>query len=68
MRMTIGERIREVRTGKGLTQTEFAMRLEICQPNVSNIESGKHRITVEKLLRIADALGVTASELLEGVR
>ena len=65
--MTIGERIREVRTGKGQTQTEFAMRLSICQPNVSNIECRNRGMTVETLLRIADALGVTASELLKGV-
>lgn len=37
----IGERIKEIRTLEGLTQQEFADKLGVSRPNITNYESGR---------------------------
>lgn len=50
--MNINERVREVRSALGLTQTEFGQRLVIAQGYLTNIETGKREVTekIRKLL------------------
>jgi len=51
---------------KRLTQKQFAELLEISISHVSNILSGRVRISLPLLLRIANALEVKLSDLTEG--
>ena len=60
----IGRRIRVLRTGHGWTQAMLADHATIAREHLSELENGKKEIGVRTLERIAEALGVEASELL----
>jgi DNA-binding XRE family transcriptional regulator len=62
----IGGRIARNRKARGLTQTELASAAKILRPNLSRIEAGRHRPTLETLEKLAAALHVTAAELIAG--
>ena len=61
--LRIGQRIRGVRKRKGLTITALAERAGMKRPNLSRLERGKHRPSLDTLERIAEALGVPVAEL-----
>lgn len=66
----IGKRIKEVRLSKGITQLELVIRMEdssgrIDETNISRIESGRTNPTVFTLFRIAEALEISAKELID---
>ena len=52
-----GEKIRELRRQKGLTQREIAGRLRVSQQVVSRIEKGRENVTVLTLKKVARCLG-----------
>lgn len=56
--MTISETIHNARRAKGLTQQELAEMVGIKQCAVARIESGKHRIRLDILEKIAHALDI----------
>lgn len=62
----VGKRIKEVRESKGISQVELVgkMQGEIDPTNISRIESGRTNPTVFTLFRIAEALEVSLSELI----
>lgn len=71
--MTVGQRIRELRIERGITQWQLncalwsSYRRWNCGGRTSDWERGKVRVATKTLPRIAAALGVTLAELLEGV-
>ena len=66
--MTIGERIKQLRIERGLTQEELADKLGYKhKTSISKIESDARRLTQPKIQAIADIFGVSPSELLLGV-
>jgi transcriptional regulator with XRE-family HTH domain len=60
-----GNRIRELRRKIGLTAKELAERINTTESTVSRIESGKQNLTQAWLIKIASALGVKLTEILE---
>lgn len=62
----VGKRIKEVRESKGISQVELVGKMQgIIDPtNISRIESGRTNPTVFTLFRIAEALEINPSELL----
>ena len=62
--MTIGERIREARRAKGLTQKELACRAEMAEVSIGQYEREKRQPTISQLRRISNALGVPLDDLL----
>ena len=62
----IGSRIKELRKAQGLSQEALAAFSELSSVFVSNIECNRKHPSLETLLSIADALGVTADALLVG--
>lgn len=60
----IGHTIYITRESKGLKQTALCNLAKISQSSLSDIESGRAKITVETLYKIADALGVSVVYLL----
>ncbi|MBQ8388424.1 MAG: XRE family transcriptional regulator [Clostridia bacterium] len=64
----IGERIRELRRKRGLTQSEFADRLMVSFQAVSNWERGIAPPDLENLIRIASFFGVLTDDLLRPAR
>ena len=60
----LGNKIRELRTNKGLTQTEFASVLSVSFQAVSNWERGIAPPELENLVRIASYFGILVDDLL----
>lgn len=61
-----GERIKEYRLKKGLTQEDLAKRLFVSRKTVSKWETGRGLPDSSMLPHIANALGVTIDELFDG--
>lgn len=63
--VNVGNRIKQVRTAKNLSQKEIALKVGIDQAQYSRMESGKVEPTLSSLEKIAGALDVKISELLD---
>jgi transcriptional regulator with XRE-family HTH domain len=62
---TLGGRIRNVRTAKGLSLSELAYMCDFEKASLSRIELGKTNTTVLTLRKICKALDIDISELFE---
>lgn len=62
----IGDRIRDVRTKKRLTQDQLAEKAHISKGFLSDVENDKRNISSMKLLEISNNLGVSVDYLLKG--
>ena len=61
----VGQRIRNYRTKKGLSQEKLA-ELSGCHPTyIGQLERGEKNATLESIERITAALGITLSKLFE---
>jgi transcriptional regulator with XRE-family HTH domain len=63
---SLGQRVQQLRTEKGLTQQELCDKAEIARSQLTRLEKGDLNITVSTLNALAKAMGVTAKALLEG--
>lgn len=63
--MTIGEKIRELRKEKDISQKELGILLGVSQQTVGQYETSPHEPKIETLRKIASALEVKLSDLLE---
>lgn len=61
----VGRQLRFLRQQRRLSQDEVALRTGLNQATVSNYENGKRDIPLSALLRIAGALEVSLTEVLE---
>jgi len=61
----LGQNMKRIRTKKNMSQGDIARALEVDRGYISNIESGKKNLTLATIQRLADALGVSADELLK---
>ncbi len=61
--LSLGNRIRTERQRRGITQEKLAEKVDISTNFMSLIENGRN-MSVETLVKIADALGVTVDYLL----
>ena len=64
-RMTVGEKIRAIRTAKGMTLAEVEGRAGLTDGNLSRIERGKQWASEEVLRSIAQALLVKVVEFFD---
>ena len=62
----IGKRIQEVRKQQAMTQAELAALTDMSDSYISCIETAKKQASLESLIRISNALGITVDELLTG--
>lgn len=61
---SLGERIARLRKERSITQQELAERIGTIQVLISDYERDRLRVTAEMVVRIAEALDITADELL----
>lgn len=66
----VGNKVREFRTEKGLSQQQVADRLElhavyVCRGSVSRIEDGSRTVTDMELYGLAQVFGKSVSEFFE---
>lgn len=60
-----GERVREIRKEKGLSQEELAHKADLHRTYIGMIERAEKNITLINIEKIANALEVNIKELLE---
>jgi transcriptional regulator with XRE-family HTH domain len=63
---TPGERIRDIREKKKMTQDRLAEAAGISKGFLSDVENNKRNISARTLLQIANALGASVDYLLQG--
>lgn len=61
----IGNRIKELRKKKGLSQEELSEKADITPNYLSRIERGTENPTMDMFIRLADALGVEMWEMFD---
>ena len=59
----IGQRIKELRIEKGMSQIELAVELNYEKSNMSRLESGKVNPKIATLYKVSKALGISLIEL-----
>ena len=64
MTTSFGETLRRLRTEKGLSQQQLAVRLHMEHPSVANWEAGRRMPDAATVYQIAEALSVDSSALL----
>ena len=64
----VGERIRNYRKERGLSQEELAHRASLHPTYIGQVERGEKNVTLESLEKITTALGVTLEELFRYVQ
>jgi len=62
-----GSRVRDRRTSRGLSQEAFAEKCGLDRTYISGIERGKRNVSLRNIAVIAKTLGISISELTEGL-
>jgi transcriptional regulator with XRE-family HTH domain len=62
-----GERIRRLRTKRDWKLVELSVETGLGRVFLSNLENGKHEPKLGTIKKLADAFGVTVSQLLKGL-
>ena len=65
IRKKLGKNIKKMRTQKGMSQGDICRVLDMDRGYMSAIENGKKNVTIQQLERLAQALGVSAAQLLK---
>jgi transcriptional regulator with XRE-family HTH domain len=63
IRSRFGERLRKLRTDRGLTQVEFAEKLGIDRSYLADIERGNRNVSLMNIEVLAKGLGLSLSQL-----
>lgn len=63
----IGPKIRKIRKERKLTQTELASRIGIQQSDLSRMEKGEYRVSLDTLFKILAEFNVSISEFFDDV-
>jgi len=66
--LQFGERVKKVRLDQGISQEDLAERAELHRNYVSQIECGRRNLSLLNILKLARALKVPASSLIENIR
>jgi len=60
-----GQNLKRIRTKKKMSQGDIARALDVHRAYISGIENGKRNPTLATIQKLANALGVSADELLK---
>jgi len=60
----LGERLKQIRTKKGMSQGDIARALKVHRSYIGGIERGTRNPTIKNIEKIARALGVSPDKLL----
>lgn len=69
MKITVrfGERIKQLRLSKGLSQEKFAISIDMDRTYYASVESGKRNISIVNIEKIANGLDISLEELFREV-
>lgn len=68
IRRRLGLTVKELREAKGWSQEELGFETELHRTYISGIERGVRNPTIMVVALIADALGITPGQLLDGTK
>ena len=63
--LEFGKKVQSVRNGRKISQEKLAELAELDRTYISSVERGQRNISILNIIKIAGALGITASSLLE---
>ncbi|MCR4761188.1 MAG: helix-turn-helix transcriptional regulator [Oscillospiraceae bacterium] len=63
----LGIRIKELRNKQGISQEQFALKINMDRTYLASVESGKRNIALLNIKKIADGFGISISELFDGI-
>lgn len=61
----VGRKIRQLRKQRKLTQTELASRIQVQQSDLSRMEKGEYRVSLDTLFRILSELQMGVGEFFD---
>lgn len=64
--LNIGEKVKEVRLDRGLTQEQLAEKADIGAAFVARVEAGQKMLSIPALQRVAAALNISCDYLING--
>lgn len=62
-----GRRVKELRSGLGISQEKFALSIGMDRTYFSSVENGKRNVSLNNIFKIANGLGITLEELFRGL-
>lgn len=63
-----GDRVRTLRKARGLSQEQLAERTGLHRTYIGGIERGERNVSLINIVRLANALEVSPSDLLQGIQ
>ncbi|WP_396910902.1 helix-turn-helix domain-containing protein [Mycolicibacterium sp.] len=66
-RHALGQRIRELREKRGMTQERLAITSSVTRNTLIEVEKGRRGLLYERLLDLADALDVSVARMMKGI-
>ncbi|WP_017905214.1 helix-turn-helix transcriptional regulator [Pseudomonas asplenii] len=63
-RLRFAQKLKQARRAAGLTQADVMSRSGVQRTTLSDIEQGKHNVTIDMMDRLANAVGYPLAELL----
>ena len=63
----LGQRIKSLRTEKGLSQEKFALFIDMDRTYNASVERGKRNISINNIEKIANGLNISLEELFKGL-
>ena len=67
IKLKVGKKIKEVRELASMSQKDLAYSADLDRSYIASVENGQRNISIVNLEKIANALGVTLSELFNGI-
>ena len=62
-----GDRVQSLRNQAGISQEKLAELAEMHRTYISGIERGERNVSLVNIMRLANALNVSVSKLMEGI-
>ncbi|MEH6647798.1 helix-turn-helix domain-containing protein [Sulfitobacter sp.] len=63
----VGQRLKQLRTARGLSQTDLGNKLELSFQQIQKYEAGSNRISASRLFELAQALSVGPAYFFDGM-
>lgn len=63
----LGQRIKSLRTEKGLSQEKFALFIDMDRTYYASVERRKRNISINNIEKIANGLNISLEELFKGL-